>query len=63
VFYNAFINAIAAEQASKMNAMEGATKNAGEMLDTLTLKYNKARQAKVTTELVEIVSGASALDG
>jgi len=63
VFYNAFINAIAAEQASKMNAMEGATKNAGDMLDKLTLQYNKARQAKVTTELVEIVSGASALDG
>jgi len=63
IFYNAFINAIAAEQASKMNAMEGATKNAGDMLDKLTLKYNKARQAKVTTELVEIVSGASAIDG
>jgi len=62
VFYNAFINAIAAEQASKMNAMEGATKNAGEMLDKLTLTYNKARQAKITMELVEIVSGASALE-
>lgn len=61
IFYNAFINSIASEQASKMNAMEGATKNAGEMLDRLTLEYNKARQAKITMELVEIVSGASAV--
>jgi len=61
IFYVAFINSIAAEQASKMNAMEGATKNAGEMLDKITLEYNKARQAKITMELVEIVSGASAV--
>jgi len=61
IFYHAFIHAIAAEQASKMNAMEGATKNAGEMLDKITLQYNKARQAKITMELVEIVSGASAV--
>jgi len=59
IFYNAFINSIAAEQASKMNAMEGATKNAGDMLDKLTLHYNQARQGKITMELVEIVSGAS----
>ena len=61
IFYHAFINAIAAEQASKMNAMEGATKNAGDVLDKITLQYNKARQAKITMELVEIVSGASAV--
>jgi len=61
IFYHAFIQSIAAEQASKMNAMEGATKNAGEMLDRITLEYNKARQAKITMELVEIVSGASAV--
>lgn len=61
IFYNAQINAIAAEQASKMNAMEGATKNAGEVLDKLTLDYNKARQAKITQELCEIVGGASAV--
>lgn len=61
IFYHAFINSIAAEQASKMNAMEGATKNAGDVLDKITLQYNKARQAKITMELVEIVSGASAV--
>lgn len=44
-----------------MNAMESASKNAGEILEALTLKYNKARQARITMELVEIISGASAL--
>lgn len=44
-----------------MNAMENASKNAGEILSKLTLKYNKARQARITMELVEIISGASAL--
>lgn len=44
-----------------MNAMENASKNAGEILDKLTLQYNKARQARITMELVEIISGASAL--
>lgn len=44
-----------------MSAMENASKNAGEMLDKLTLVYNKARQAKITMELIEIISGASAL--
>ena len=44
-----------------MNAMENASKNAGEMLDKLTLEYNKARQAKITLELCEIISGAAAV--
>jgi F-type H+-transporting ATPase subunit gamma len=44
-----------------MNAMENASKNAGEVLDKLTLTYNKARQAKITMELIEIISGANAL--
>ena len=44
-----------------MNAMENASKNAKEILDKLTLQYNKARQARITMELVEIISGASAL--
>jgi len=44
-----------------MNAMENASKNAGEILDKLTLQYNKARQARITMELVEIISGAAAL--
>lgn len=51
----------AAENAARMTAMESATKNAGEMIDTLTLTYNRARQAKITKELIEIVSGAEAL--
>jgi F-type H+-transporting ATPase subunit gamma len=44
-----------------MNAMENASKNAGEIIDKLKLDYNKARQARITMELVEIISGASAL--
>lgn len=44
-----------------MNAMENASKNAKEILEKLTLQYNKARQARITMELVEIISGASAL--
>jgi len=51
----------AAEQAARMAAMENASKNAGEMLEKLTLRYNRARQARITTELCEIISGASAL--
>jgi len=45
-----------------MNAMENASKNAGEMKDKLTLQYNYARQARITTELCEIISGASAME-
>eukprot|EP01038_Epipyxis_sp_PR26KG_P009402 gene9402-12663_t len=51
------------EQSSRMNAMENASKNAGEMIGKLTLQYNRARQARITTELIEIISGASALKG
>jgi len=50
-FYNALLNNIASEQSSRMNAMENASKNAGEILTNLTLEYNKARQAKITMEL------------
>jgi len=50
------------EQSSRTQAMENASKNAGELIDSLTLQYNKARQARITTELIEIISGASALD-
>lgn len=49
------------EQSSRMNAMENASKNASEMIGKLTLQYNRARQARITTELIEIISGASAL--
>jgi F-type H+-transporting ATPase subunit gamma len=52
-----------AEQSSRMGAMENASKNASEMIEKLTLQYNRARQARITTELIEIISGASALEG
>ena len=57
----ALLNNAASEQSARMNAMENASKNAGEILDKLRLQYNRARQARITTELVEIISGASAL--
>lgn len=53
----------AAEEGSRMTAMENATENANEMIDTLQLQYNKARQAAITKELLEVVSGAEALRG
>ncbi len=59
--YNAILNNLASEQSARMNAMESASKNAGEMLNKLTLSYNKARQARITMELVEIISGAAAV--
>ncbi len=52
---------VASEHGARMSAMENATKNAGEMISSLTLNYNKLRQAKITTELIEITSGAEAL--
>lgn len=60
--FHTFMDGAAAEQSSRMTAMENASKNAGEMIDSLTLQYNRARQARITTELIEIISGASALD-
>jgi F-type H+-transporting ATPase subunit gamma len=60
--YNALMDGAAAEQSSRMTAMENASKNAGEMIEKLTLQYNRARQARITTELIEIISGASALE-
>lgn len=58
--YQALVESQASEHGARMTAMSAATKNAGEMIDTLTLQYNKARQAAITTEIVEIVSGAEA---
>jgi F-type H+-transporting ATPase subunit gamma len=60
LYYTLLQNA-ACEQSARMNAMENASKNAGEIVKALNLKYNKARQARITMELVEIISGASAL--
>jgi F-type H+-transporting ATPase subunit gamma len=59
--FGAMLDGIASEQSARMAAMGNASKNAGEMLDKLTLQYNKARQTKITTELCEIISGATAL--
>ncbi len=57
----AFLNNAASEQSARMSAMENASKNAREIVNKLNLQYNKARQARITMELVEIISGASAL--
>ena len=51
----------ASEQGARMSAMDNATRNAGEMIDNLSLKYNRQRQAIITKELIEIISGAEAL--
>jgi len=59
--YHSLLENATSEQSSRMNAMENASKNAGEMIEKLTLQYNRARQARITTELIEIISGASAL--
>ncbi len=57
------LESVASEHGARMTAMENATENAGEMIQKLTLEYNKARQAAITTELMEIVGGAEALKG
>ncbi len=61
--YRASLESIAAFFAAQMTAMEAATKNAGEMISRLTLQYNRARQASITKELLEIIGGAEALKG
>ncbi|MCI1945312.1 ATP synthase F1 subunit gamma [Clostridium luticellarii] len=58
---NCMINSKVSEQASRMTAMDGATKNANELLNDLNLKYNRARQSAITQEITEIVGGAEAL--
>jgi F-type H+-transporting ATPase subunit gamma len=60
-FWKALLESNASEQGARMAAMENATENAREMIETLQLQYNKARQAAITTELSEVVSGAEAL--
>ena len=59
--YYALIDSLAAEHSARMQAMEAATNNAKERVNTLTVEYNKARQAAITTELIEIISGVEAL--
>ena len=60
--YRALLESVAAEHAARMTAMEAASTNASEMIDKLTLYMNRVRQASITREIIEIVSGAAALD-
>jgi F-type H+-transporting ATPase subunit gamma len=59
--FRAMLENAASEQGSRMTAMDNATRNAGDMINKLTIQYNRSRQAAITTELVEIISGAEAL--
>ncbi len=59
--YRALLENGASEQGARMTTMDSATRNAGEMIDNLTIKYNRARQANITKELIEIISGAEAV--
>ena len=62
-FYKALLDSVAGEHGARMTAMHKATDNAKDLADRLTLEYNKARQAAITTEILEIVGGAEALKG
>jgi len=62
LIYRAFLESVAAEHAARMTAMEAATSNASDVIDKLTLLMNRVRQASITREIIEIVSGAAALD-
>ena len=59
--YRMLLESVASEMGARMSAMDNATKNAGELIDKLTLQYNRARQANITSELMEIISGAEAI--
>ena len=59
--FSAMLENAASEQGARMSAMDNATRNAGEMIDKLTIQYNRSRQAVITNELIEIISGAEAL--
>ncbi|MGI9482490.1 MAG: F0F1 ATP synthase subunit gamma [Hyphomicrobiales bacterium] len=59
--FRALLENAASEQGARMSAMDSATRNAGEMIDKLTISYNRQRQAQITKELIEIISGAEAL--
>jgi len=61
--YRALLESVASEFGARMTAMENATQNASEMIDSLTLQYNKARQTAITNEMLEVVSGAESLRG
>jgi F-type H+-transporting ATPase subunit gamma len=59
--FRALLESNASEHGARMTAMDNATRNAGDMLDDLTMTYNRTRQAVITSELIEIISGAEAL--
>lgn len=59
--FRALLENAASEQGARMSAMDNATRNAGDMIDKLTMQYNRSRQAQITKELIEIISGAEAL--
>ena len=59
--FSALLENAASEQGARMSAMDNATRNAGEMIDKLTIEFNRSRQAVITNELIEIISGAEAL--
>ncbi|MDC1212813.1 F0F1 ATP synthase subunit gamma, partial [Pelagibacteraceae bacterium] len=59
--FKAFLENAASEQGSRMTAMDSATRNAGDLVDKLTINYNRSRQASITKELIEIISGAESL--
>ncbi|XP_016755115.1 ATP synthase subunit gamma, mitochondrial [Gossypium hirsutum] len=63
VMFNAVLENACSEQGARMSAMDSSSRNVGDMLDRLTLTYNRTHQASITTELIEIISGASALEG
>jgi F-type H+-transporting ATPase subunit gamma len=61
--YRALLESVASEHGARMTAMDNATNNAADMIQSLTLQANRARQAAITTELMEIISGAESLKG
>jgi F-type H+-transporting ATPase subunit gamma len=63
ILYEALLDSYASENGARMTSMQQATDNATDLIQELTLQYNKARQAAITNELVEIVGGAEALNG
>jgi F-type H+-transporting ATPase subunit gamma len=61
--FSALLESVASEHGARMTAMDSASKNANEMISKLTLQYNRARQATITKELMEIISGAESIKG
>ena len=61
--FKSMLESVASEHGARMTAMDSASKNASEMIGRLTLQYNRARQAAITTELMEIISGAESIKG